>query len=234
MWKAEIEDCIHQNHVFRARLCSNELIPELISYYANEFEQQFFFRRASQTVNLASINKTQLSNFPIPVMPNEEQQVLAGLLNRVLESTKELRATTSLVVSELDSLDQAILVKAFRGRLVPQDPNDEPASVLLERIREKRAQQAETEKHNKSASRTQRRSQMEKKSPGLMSERRLLVEVLTAKGKPMSPEQLLTEAGYDNGSIEDFYLSLRDEIAKGRIREDRPSESNVMLEALEP
>ena len=35
----------------------------------------------------------------------------------------------------IDHLDQAVLAKAFRGELVPQDPNDEPASVLLERIR---------------------------------------------------------------------------------------------------
>jgi type I restriction enzyme S subunit len=42
----------------------------------------------------------------------------------------------------LDRLDQAILAKAFRGELVLQDPNDEPASVLLERIRASRAAQA--------------------------------------------------------------------------------------------
>jgi type I restriction enzyme S subunit len=40
-----------------------------------------------------------------------------------------------------NKLDQSILAKAFRGELVPQDPNDEPASVLLERIRAERAKQ---------------------------------------------------------------------------------------------
>jgi len=39
----------------------------------------------------------------------------------------------------IDHLDQAVLVKAFRGELVPQDPNDKPASVVLERIRAERA-----------------------------------------------------------------------------------------------
>jgi type I restriction enzyme S subunit len=39
----------------------------------------------------------------------------------------------------IDHLDQAVLAKAFRGELVPQDPNDEPAGVLLERIRAKRS-----------------------------------------------------------------------------------------------
>jgi hypothetical protein len=44
----------------------------------------------------------------------------------------------------------------------------------------------------------------------------------------------LTEAGYDDASIEDFYLALREEIAKGLIREDRSSEGDVMLEAVNP
>jgi type I restriction enzyme S subunit len=85
VWKSEIEDCIHQNHVFRARLLSHEIIPELISHYANEFGREFFFQRASQTVNLASINKTQLSRLPVPVIPLKEQQVLATLLDAVMQ-----------------------------------------------------------------------------------------------------------------------------------------------------
>lgn len=48
----------------------------------------------------------------------------------------------------------------------------------------------------------------------------------------MVPEQLLTEAGYKDESIEDFYAALRKEIHQGRIREHRPSESEVMLEAM--
>jgi hypothetical protein len=50
----------------------------------------------------------------------------------------------------------------------------------------------------------------------------------------MAPEQLLAEAGYDDDAIEEFYLALREEIAQGRIREDRPSDKDVMLEAVKP
>src|SRR5688572_8486897 len=150
--KLKIEDCIHQNHVFRARLFCNELAPKLISYYANEFGREFFFQRASQTVNLASINKTQLSRLPIPLMPWKEQQALIVIFDEVLQSANELHEQVNVAVSELDSLDQAILAKAFRGELVPQDSNDEPASALLERIREQRAQQAETAKRKDKAS----------------------------------------------------------------------------------
>ena len=75
---------------------------------------------------------------------------------------------------------------------------------------------------------------MGKKSSGTVSQRRPLVDVLTAKGQPMAPEELLKETGYDNDSIEDFYAALREEIDKGRIREDRLSESDVILEAVTP
>ena len=75
---------------------------------------------------------------------------------------------------------------------------------------------------------------MKKKGSRLTSQRRPLTEVLIAKGQAMAPEQLLAEAGYDDDSIDDFYLALREEIAQGRIREDRPSEKDVMLEAVKP
>ena len=73
---------------------------------------------------------------------------------------------------------------------------------------------------------------MRKKSSGLSSQYQPLVEVLTTKGQPMPPEQLLTAAGYDDDSIEDFYSALREEIAKGRIQKNRLTESDVILEAI--
>jgi hypothetical protein len=75
---------------------------------------------------------------------------------------------------------------------------------------------------------------MRKKLSGLSSQYQPLVEVLATKGKPMSPEKLLTESGYDADSIEDFYSALREEIAKGRIRENRLTESDITLEAVKP
>jgi len=67
-----------------------------------------------------------------------------------------------LPVSYLNKLNQSILAKAFRGELVPQDPNDEPASVLLERIR------AEREKLNtkkKAKGKTEKKSRKPKPEP---------------------------------------------------------------------
>lgn len=65
------------------------------------------------------------------------------------DAHSQLTETLGDLASSLTHLDQSILAKAFRGELVPQDPNDEPASVLLERIRASR----EASKEKKSTSR---------------------------------------------------------------------------------
>jgi type I restriction enzyme S subunit len=78
-------------------------------------------------------------------------------LNKSFEAVEQ-------AITAIPKLEQSILTKAFRGELVPQDPNDEPASVLLERIRAERAQlQAQTKTTKKST--TQTRGQRSKKAP---------------------------------------------------------------------
>jgi type I restriction enzyme S subunit len=64
-----------------------------------------------------------------------EQLQIAKLIKHVLDRREELTAEAMSFESDLAQLDQSILAKAFRGELVPQDPNDEPASELLARIR---------------------------------------------------------------------------------------------------
>lgn len=59
----------------------------------------------------------------------------------------------------VDKLTQSILAKAFRGELMPQDPNDEPASVLLERIREERAKKQVKSQTRKTKARRRQRLQ---------------------------------------------------------------------------
>ena len=93
VWKGEIEECIHQNHVFRARPLSNSVIPEFVSWWGNSFGQDFFSRFGKQTTNLASINLTVLSLFPVPLPPLAEQRRIVAEVERRLSVIQQAEAT---------------------------------------------------------------------------------------------------------------------------------------------
>jgi type I restriction enzyme S subunit len=76
----------------------------------------------------------------LPLAPLEE---IREVIQEIKDSFSAIDLLEELLIEnqhELDQLDQSILAKAFRGELVPQDPNDEPAAVLLDRIRAEREQ----------------------------------------------------------------------------------------------
>ena len=138
VWKGEIDRCIHQNHVFRARLLLSEMHPEFVSWWGNSFGQAFFEQSGKQTTNLASINLSVLSGFPVPTPPLAEQRRIVSEVDRRLSVVQQAEAAVEANLTRAERLRQSILKQAFSGKLVPQDPNDEPASVLLEQIRAER------------------------------------------------------------------------------------------------
>ncbi|KQN82248.1 hypothetical protein ASE90_11245 [Sphingomonas sp. Leaf67] len=139
VWRDQVPDCIHQNHVFRVRLKNPDFPPEFISHYANEFGQSYFIDQGTQTTNLASISKRRVMALPVPVPPVAEAREIVLLITAAFARADRLEAEAARDRALLDRIEAAILAKAFRGELVPQEPNDEPASVLLDRIRAERA-----------------------------------------------------------------------------------------------
>lgn len=76
---------------------------------------------------------------PIPLPPLAEQHRIVAEVERRLSVCDEMEAVVERNLKRAARLRQAILKRAFEGKLVPQDPNDEPAGVLLERIRQERS-----------------------------------------------------------------------------------------------
>ena len=85
------------------------------------------------------INTTQLRDLIVPVCPLDEQHEIVRRVDELFSLADQVEARYAKAKQYVDSLKQSIFAKAFRGELVPQDPNDEPASVMLERIREARS-----------------------------------------------------------------------------------------------
>ncbi|MCA1706669.1 MAG: restriction endonuclease subunit S, partial [Actinobacteria bacterium] len=138
VWDGQIDDCIHQNHVFRARL-HDEFDPYFVSTHANTWGRAWFEKHGRQTTNLASINLGTLKQLPVPAPPRPEQEAIVVELRRTEDARQRLMASISQARKRAASLRRSILAAAFAGHLVPQDPEDEPASVMLEGIRAERA-----------------------------------------------------------------------------------------------
>ena len=138
VWSGEVEGCIHQNHVFRARL-HDEFEPKFVSWHGNMFGRGWFQANGRQTTNLASLNLNTLKRFPVPAPPLEEQRRIVTEVEQQLSLIDAMHRSIEAAKRRSAALRRSILERAFRGELVPQDPTDEPASVLLQRIAAGRA-----------------------------------------------------------------------------------------------
>ncbi len=150
IWESQIEPCITQNHVFRASpLLDSQEHSKWISHWGNSFGKRYFETQGKQTTNLASINKTVLGRFPIPLPPIEEQVQILRRLDTETSIIDQINRSIATTLEKLDALRQSILKRAFSGQLVAQNPSDEPASVLLDRIRAEREKIAKHESARK-------------------------------------------------------------------------------------
>lgn len=110
VWHGEIDECIHQNHIFRVRGQSDLLRPEyLSSLIGSSYGKGYFLRMAKQTTGIASINMTQLKGFPVLLPPIESQDRLTAAYNKrnaVMEGYK-------LHLQHLDTLYSSLQAQFF-------------------------------------------------------------------------------------------------------------------------
>lgn len=138
IWDGSIEDCVHQNHLIRVRALGG-ISPHFMSHFwSSPVGRQRVAQEAQTTTGLYNLSKGKVSKLPVPLAPIAEQDALLAHLVPLLEFSRSVEGLSCSSQVELTTLHQSLLSKAFRGELVPQDPTDEPASVLLERIRKER------------------------------------------------------------------------------------------------
>ncbi|WSL80552.1 restriction endonuclease subunit S [Kitasatospora sp. NBC_01266] len=139
IWEDQIPDCIHQNHVFRARVTNGTIHPKLLAWHANGAGRKWFEANGTQSVNLASISLKKVKLFPVPIPPVDLQAQLVAAGERNISLADNAEALLEAAGRKAAALRRALLAQAFSGQLVTQDPVDEPASELLARIRTERA-----------------------------------------------------------------------------------------------
>lgn len=116
------------------------LMPEYLTYALNSpAGREFSWNAKTDGVSQSNISAAKLKEFQLSVPPFEEQHEIVRRIETAFARIDRLAAEAKRALTLVGKLDEAILAKAFRGELVPQDESDEPASVLLERIRAERA-----------------------------------------------------------------------------------------------
>lgn len=119
-------------------VCSRALIPEFLMY-ALLAEGEHLLKFGKGTTH-TTIYFPEVKSLHITLPPLEEQKEIVHKVSLFLKRISGLEEQYPIAQDKLDRLNQAVLAKAFRGELVEQDPSDEPASVLLDRIRAEREQ----------------------------------------------------------------------------------------------
>ncbi|MCI2402627.1 restriction endonuclease subunit S [Serratia sp. PGPR-27] len=137
IWRGGVDNCLHQNHVFKARVPSLSLLNEWVELVFNSGIGRNYFAGASkQTTNLASINMTQLRSFPMPIPPLDEQRAILAKLDALTKQAgiwrKKLESKNHLAL-----LLASATVAAFTGLTIEQqeEPMKVPQTELIAPLR---------------------------------------------------------------------------------------------------
>ena len=121
--------------LIRARVDHRRLRPEFLRLiWSSKIVRRQLEAQARTTAGIYKVNQTMIGKVSFPTPYPEDQDRLVQELDQVREVVSGLDIGVSLAQERSKSLRRSILADAFAGQLVPQDPDDEPASVLLERI----------------------------------------------------------------------------------------------------
>ena len=143
-WNGEIEECLHQNHIIKGRPMGIMISKFAVYFLMTEKGRKQILDVASSTSGLYTLSINKVKSLILPFCPLKEQAKIIAEIESRLSVCDKLEQLVDENLAKAHALRQSILKKAFAGELVPQDPNDEPAEKLLERIKAMKAAAAKT------------------------------------------------------------------------------------------
>lgn len=134
LWSGQIDPCVHQNHLIRIRPGA-ELIPEYLNLFWNSPGTRARLRHlSSSTSGLYTLSTGKVRSFVVALPPLPEQDRIVRTVSSYLSLIGSCDSTLDHNQRRGAALRRSVLHHAFQGRLVPQDPAEEPGSALLERL----------------------------------------------------------------------------------------------------
>ncbi len=190
-------------------------LPEIAAHYINSvLGKKWLAEVMNQTAGQANVNGTKLGALAIPLPSEAEQKALIEAVTVEFDAIDRQIQATELGLKQSEAQRKNILKSAFSGQLVEQDPNDEPASVLLEKIKKEREELAKIAKP--------RKPRQPKKKDNVMD---TLLEVLTAENGWIEAQDAFKKCGIvdetSTDRVEEIYAELRALEKNGLIKIQR-------------
>ena len=213
IWNKGPTDLAFQKALIRIRPDLERLNPSYLVYHLKYLADAQELERHFTGSTIKHLPQRALQNIGLPLPPIEEQAEIVRRIESAFGWLDRMVADQAAAARLLPKLDAAILAKAFRGDLVPQDPNDEPASALLERIKVERTE----------APKAKRGKQVHSARPSkdLQIMAKNLEQVLAEAGGWISAQDAFQKCGIGGAAttaeIEEIYAELRKLDKAGRI-----------------
>jgi type I restriction enzyme S subunit len=120
VWKAEIEPCLHQNHVFAVR--PHSVDSEWLAMWTSTLPAKSYFeQRAKRTTNLASISSTNIKEISVPLPPPGEQKAILDFIAEATAHFDDVKATTLRSIDLLRERRSAVITTAVTGQLALEE-----------------------------------------------------------------------------------------------------------------
>ena len=123
--------------------------PEFFKYFLESAFVRSLYKTLAKGTTMDVLNLGIIQNLPFPLCSLAEQDSIVRLLEERFTTTELQEREIASALNQAEMLRQSILKKAFSGQLVPQNPDDEPASILLERIKDEKPTLSQTNKRKK-------------------------------------------------------------------------------------
>jgi type I restriction enzyme, S subunit len=229
IWDGSIDRCVHQNHIIKVRLVEKKISTWVLSWLLSPAGREHIERVASSTTGLYTLSISKVGDLPILLPPIAEQTEIVLKIEQRFAAADRLAVALEQQLVRSGEARHSLLHEAFTGRLVPQDPTDEPASALLDHILLSRETQIQKPRIRRMP------------KPASIFERKSLLEVLREHKRSMTPEELFSRSGYQQEFkekecrqevVDKFYDELRQLVGpQGPVVETRPDRNKVLLEA---
>lgn len=136
MYRGEMPGVCFTNSLIRFQANLELVLPEFaLIVFRYHMHSSRYVDEGTITTNIAHLSAGRFSKVEFPIPPIEEQREIVRRVESLLAISDRIQKQYKAAKAKVDRLTPALLAKAFRGELAPQDPNDEPAEKLLQRLR---------------------------------------------------------------------------------------------------